>query len=113
MPAITRLDLDDGVRGDDYGHEFHFVDDTTSAPINVSGWTIAAQLRRFEDDVPYVAFTFDMTNAATGIVIMRLARTVTAGLAARYAWDFQRTLASGNVWTPFGGMFTWDRDVTR
>lgn len=108
-PGVCDLE---GTRGDDFEHAFVFVDDGTSNPLNVSSWTIAAQLRLYEDAVPFVAFTVDMTAAATGTVIIRIAKAVMATLGREYVWDFQRTLA-GKDWTLFGGTFTVDLDVTR
>ena len=71
IPGSVDLEF---VRGDDFSHKFAFVDDTTSAPLNLTGMTFAAKVRLFEDDVPFVAFTVDQTNLATGILIISLAK---------------------------------------
>lgn len=111
MPFAT-LNLADAVRGDDYEHELDFVDDSTSDPLDVSDWTIAAQLRVFPDDEPFVAFAVDTAGAATGVVILRLTSEQTALLDRAYSWDLQRT-DSGKIWTPLRGSFTFVPDVTR
>jgi hypothetical protein len=102
IPAA--LDLPPIRRGDvyEYGLEF-YTDDSFVSRRDVSGVTFASQFRRFSDAVDYVPFELDMTDATDGLVVLRLAAAVTAGLAAhRYYWDVQDmdadvTVAAGRV----------------
>lgn len=110
MTATVNLDCP---RGDSYEKTWRFADKITRQPYFWSGLTFAAQLRRFEDDTVFTAFTVDDTGQATGVVVMSLAKTVVATLSGVYVWDMQYTDPGGLVTTILKGTFTVDPDVTR
>lgn len=100
------------VRGDDFAEEFTFVDENEVA-IDVSARTYTAQVRTSTEATTVTAtFSVDMTDAATGVVVLRLADTVTDDLLGAYVWDMQQDTA-GVVRTLFGGAFIVRPDVTR
>lgn len=100
------------VRGDDFAEEFEFVD-ANEAAIDVSARTYTAQIRASTESTTVTAtFSVDMTDAATGIVVLRLADTVTDDLLGSYVWDLQQNTA-GVIRTLFGGPFIVLPDVTR
>jgi hypothetical protein len=100
-------------RGDDFAAEMTIQEGNPLAPVNVSARTYTAQIRTTADATTVVAtFTVDMTSAATGIIVLRLADTVTDDLGGSYVWDLQQDTA-GVIRTLVGGNFTVLDDVTR
>lgn len=100
-------------RGDDFAHQFTIQEGDPLAPVDVSARTYTAQVRAAADSTTVVAtFSVDMTSAATGIVILRIADTVTDDLSGPYVWDLQQDSA-GVIRTLVGGSFTVVPDVTR
>lgn len=82
-------------------------------PIDMSAATIAAQLREYAtSDVVLAACTVDMTDAATGDVLIGLAAAVTADLPSRCVWDYQVD-HNGSRSTWLAGPVTVVREVTR
>lgn len=100
-------------RGDDFAAELTIQEGEPLAPVDVSARTYTAQVRTNADATTVAAtFSVDMTDAATGIVVIRLADTVTDDLGGTYVWDFQQDSA-GVIRTLVGGNFTVIDDVTR
>lgn len=89
-------------------------DKTTGNPINVTGRTYASQIRREPlNSTVLASWSIDTTNAATGVLIMTLDKTVTATLPPGNAtYDLQETNGT-KVTSIFGGIITIVSDVTR
>jgi hypothetical protein len=89
-------------------------DKATGDPIDLTGSTFASQLRRYRSSTDVAAaFTFDLTNAATGVVVMSLSPAQTAALApGPYRWDVDQLVAG--VPNPLAqGELIVEGDVTR
>ena len=100
-------------RGDDFAAEMTIQEGNPLAPVDVSARTYTAQIRATADALTVTAtFSVDMTDAATGIVVLRLADTVTDDLGGSYVWDLQQNTA-GVIRTLVGGNFVVLDDVTR
>ena len=104
------------VHRDDYSHTITIVD-SASVPIVLTGRTYAAEIR----SRPAVAgtadatFTVDLTNLATGVVVLTLTDTQTDGLVPglAYFWDFQETVTATTLKTTIlAGTVTVVQDVT-
>jgi hypothetical protein len=100
-------------RGDDFAAQLTIQEGDPLAPVDVSTRTYTAQIRATADSTTVIAtFTVDMTDAATGIVVLRLADTVTDDLGGVYVWDLQQD-TGGVIRTLVGGTFSVIDDVTR
>jgi hypothetical protein len=100
--------------GNDYVLPVNF-EDTGASAIDVSARTYAAQVRAWPSGGVLATFDVNMTNAATGTVVISIADTDTATLAGEVAearWDMQQTNA-GTVTTVLAGTVTISQDVTR
>lgn len=100
-------------RGDGYPHELDFVTADGVTPINVSGRTYAAQIRATKLATAYTAFAIDMTNAATGKIVLSLTAVQTRALPDYAVWDLQETVGSADPVTLLEGIVTAADDVTR
>jgi hypothetical protein len=102
------------VQGDDWSTELT-VADAGGDPIDMTGYTFLAQART-APGAATVAFTFtvDTTDAATGILVLTVADTVTDDLEpGRYFWDLQWTDGAGAVRTILAGIVTVLAEVSR
>lgn len=105
------------IRGDDYAHLLTFVDENHD-PIDLTGYTGSAQIRRHPatTGTPEATFTVTFPAPATnGEVLLTLSDTLTAGLPAvkcTYSWDLQLVTSSGQTITPVGGGVKILQDVT-
>ncbi len=99
------------VRGDTVGYLIQ-VNDAAAAPVDLTGRTYAAQLRRSPNSSTAVDVEVDTTAAATGQLVLRLAAVTTATLSGDYDWDLQQTLG-GTVRTLLAGRWTFEPDTTR
>ena len=100
------------VRGDDFAAEITIQEGDPLAPVDVSARTYTAQIRTSTDATTVTAtFSVDMTDAATGVIVLRLADTVTDDLSGSYVWDLQQDTA-GVIRTLVGGSFVVLKDVT-
>lgn len=110
LPAKLNFSI---TRGDDFAESFTIQEGDPLAPVDVSARTYTAQIRATSEATTVTAtFSVDMTDAATGIVVLRLADTVTDDLLGSYVWDLQQD-AAGVIRTLAGGQFTVVADVTR
>jgi hypothetical protein len=98
------------VQGDTWAQSFLFSED--GVPTDVSGWTVAAQIRTTADAATDVDLTVSMAEAADGYITVTLSAANSATLEQENVWDMQRTL-SGAVRTLISGKFTVKREVTR
>lgn len=107
IPANVPLTI---VRGDSWTQQFIFRDQTTNDPINITSWTVTAQIRSSPDDDTTTSLA--ITNGGSnGTVTVRLTAAQSAALPAVGVWDLQRS-ASGDVRTLLGGSVKVVPDVT-
>ena len=85
----------------DQGSTFSAIVDITDTEDNVlvlTGYTVAAQIRKTYDSTTAVDFTGTVSNAALGEVTISLTPTQTNALVAgRYVYDAEITSAGGTV----------------
>lgn len=81
-------------------------------PANLTGRTYAAQLRRSASSSTAVEVEVDTTEAADGLLVLRLDPDITETLTGEYRWDLQQTIG-GTVRTLLAGRWIFDPDVTR
>lgn len=113
--AITISDLPEKVklrskRGDTVGKLIQ-INDAGSNPVDLTGRTFAAQLRRSPNSSSAVDVTVDTAGAATGQLVLRIASSVTETLSGDYQWDLEQTMG-GTVRTIIEGSWTFSPDVT-
>lgn len=112
MKLPVRLDMF-FTRGDDFAEPFQF-NDVAGNPITTwTGMVFKAQIRLCEDDPDAIDFTVDATNAASGLWLAKMSKTLTVDLKREYVWDLERTDPAGKVRTLFAGRFSVKPDVTR
>lgn len=110
LPAKLNLTM---TRGDDFAESFTIQEGDPLEPADVSARTYTAQVRASANASTVIAtFSVDMTDAADGVIVLRLADTVTADLGGSYVWDLQQD-AGGVIRTILGGSFVVVPDVTR
>ena len=92
VPAKLKIGADFNV-----SHEFL---DEANAPVSLVGWTSEADLKTVAGGTVIASFTFDATEEASGILILKLADTVTATLAVgvKLLYDVKLTDGSGNIY---------------
>lgn len=104
------------IRGDDYSHVVTLAtrSGNTVTPINITGRTYTAQLRKAKSQVsPDATFTCLVTNAAGGEVTVTMAHAITAALdPGCYFWDLQQN-AGGILNTILAGKADVVTDSTR
>jgi hypothetical protein len=100
-------------KGDTYTHRIDF-EDTAGDPVNVTGSTFTAQVRRYPAaDAPLATFTVDTSQAATGRVVLTLPHATTSALpVGRHRWDVQQ-VTGGVFLTVMAGEFEVFGEVTR
>jgi hypothetical protein len=108
MPARRDLDF---YRSDTWTHEVRFVD-ANEAPVNVSAWTFASQVRRRSSSDLIVSFAVDASQAASGVIVFSVGANATDIDAGRYKYDVQRSLG-GVVQTVVEGAVTVSGDITQ
>ncbi len=109
LPSNYDLDL---YRGDYFPLRIT-LEDNLGVPLDLTGYTAAAQIRSTFDDP--VSYDFDATiTPLTGTIDLILTSVVSETiLAGSYVWDFQVTEPSGNVRTYITGDVTVFDEVTR
>lgn len=87
---------------------------TISLGINLTGCTVAAQVRQFNES-PAVqgTFTATITDLVQGTVVLSLTSAQTRLLPMQGVWDLQVTMPDLTVQTLVKGMVLVNRDVTR
>ena len=96
--------------------KFSLVLKNGGTPINITGWTPLAQIKRLTDSSP--AETPVLTTTVTGIegkINIGVDATGTSALDAdlEYKYDLQLTDTDGNVRTFIGGKITVTADISR
>lgn len=77
-------------------------------PQDVTGKSFAAQMRTAVDAGSPVDFVIDTTNAATGLIVLRIADTTAFLLNTTYVWDCENTTDKQTV---ARGTWAFDGDV--
>ena len=98
-------------RGDSAGTGIQ-MNDNAGNPIDLTGRTWRAQIRRSPNSSTAVEVTVDTANAATGLLVLRLAPAVTETMSGQYVWDLEQNIG-GTIRTIFAGRWTFDPDVSR
>ena len=100
------------VRGDDVVIPLTFK--AAGMPVNLTGYTFSAQIRTKPNAYVVLSLSFDLTNAATGIVIASASNALTKDIRVEEAfWDVQQIGPSGIVKTVIGpAAVTIIKDVT-
>lgn len=78
----------------DYSVTLQFKD-STDAPINLTGWTVAAQVWNQARTTKYADFTVTYTNRSTGTIAIALTDEQTALLPSEAYYDVLLTNGSG------------------
>lgn len=79
----TNLEI---VKNSDYTRTFTVLDSDNNA-INLSTYTLIAQIRRNHNSSEYVSFTMTVTDAINGKVSMVLPHAITDTLEGKYMYD--------------------------
>lgn len=99
-------------QGDDYAAEVT-VRDAAKVPVDITGYTAQAQIRRkTADDDEIVVATFAATVVTTK-VFLALTHTQTTSLKGRYVWDLQIISPGGAITTILEGSVIVTAEVTR
>ena len=110
MAIISNLTIDQGTT-------FTASIDCTSSdntPLNLNGYTVAAQLRKTYDSTTKTDFTAIIANAATGRLQISLTPAQTGALSAgRYVYDVEITDSSGIITRVVEGQVEITPGVTR
>lgn len=70
----------------DYSVTLRFID-STNAAINLTGWSVAAQLWNLDRSTKYADFTVTYTNRVTGTIAISLTNAQTATLPDKSYYD--------------------------
>ena len=110
MAIISNLTIDQGTT-------FTASIDCTASdntPLNLNGYTVAAQLRKTYDSTTKTDFTAIIANAATGRLQISLTPVQTGALSAgRYVYDVEITDSSGIITRVVEGQVEITPGVTR
>jgi hypothetical protein len=104
-------------QGDDT--RFNVVFSIAGSPVNLTGWSFAAQVRKVSADddgggAPLASFTCTITNPTAGIVEVVLPHTQSENIDVKSAvWDLQGTDPAGSVTTFIAGAANVTLEVTR
>jgi hypothetical protein len=90
------------------------VKDGTNTIINLSGYTVAAQMRKSYYSTTANSFTTTITDASAGTITMTMTGANTAGLTpGRYVYDLLLTSGAGVKTRVIEGIVTVMPSVTR
>lgn len=100
-------------RGDDFRMELTIVSDaTTLAPIDITDYSFAAEIRDTTNGTLLATFTDTTIDAEAGRLDLTLARAVTQALPDGGVWDLEVTDTDGKHTTWFAGTVSASGDVT-
>lgn len=89
------------------------VADPNGTPVDLTGYTAAAQIRKHYTSSNAVSFSVSITPS-TGSVVLNLSANSTANLVAgRYVYDVELTDGSGRISRIIEGIVTVSPNVTR
>lgn len=112
MGAYIELYVDQGTT---YNNTIDLTDDSTNAPINLSGFIVRSQMRRSYYSTNATAnITCTISDAANGKILMSLTAANTANIkAGRYVFDLETESAIGTVSRVLEGTITITPGVSR
>jgi hypothetical protein len=106
-----RLDLR-VVRGDDFRIRLEFFN-ADDDPIDISGWTLGAQIRTTYQGSLLASFTVETATLPDNELNLEVAATVTATIGEGvYPWDLQRFAGTSLARTLLSGVVVVSPDVT-
>lgn len=89
------------------------ITDTSGSPVDLTGYTAAAQIRKHYTSSNSVSFSTSL-SAALGAVTLQLSANTTANMAAgRYVYDVELTDSYGRISRIVEGIVTVSPNVTR
>ena len=101
----------------DQGSTFNVTVDITDATgnvLNLTGYTVAGQIRKNFDSSTFTAFTGSVSNAGLGELTIALTSTQTNALVAgRYVYDVEITSATSAITRVLEGQLEVTPGVTR
>ena len=110
MAIVSNLTVDQGTT---FSANIDVSDESGNVQ-NLTGYSVAGQIRKSYDSSSYTAFTASVTNAAQGTINISLAPTVTNGMTAgRYVYDVEITSSGGVVTRVLEGQVEVTPGVTR
>ena len=81
-------------------------------PADLTGRTYSCQIRRSVNTSSGVEVEVDTSQAASGIITLRLSEEITAEMNGDYMWDLEQT-TNGVVRTILAGTWSFEEDITR
>ena len=111
MAILSNLSIDQGA---DYSAEV-VVEDAAGNVANLTGYTVAGQIRKSYTSSTSINFGATVSNAAAGEITITLANSVTNGMkAGRYVYDVEITkTSSGEKTRVIEGQVTVTPGVTQ
>ena len=111
LPAAVDLEL---YRGDDFGPQEFIWEQPAGTPVDITGYTITAQIRTSADDTAILAsFTCVITSAALGKWTIALTDVETNLLPRSAYWDMQLKSPGGFTRTFAAGKVKTTKDITK
>ena len=90
------------------------VTDSSGSAVNLSGYSVAAQIRKTFLSASATSFTASISNASSGEITISLTPTQTAALeAGRFVYDVVITASGGTKTRVVEGQVTVNPSVTR
>ena len=100
------------VRGDDFRLRLEFFD-ADDSPLDISGWTLAAQMRSAYQGPLLATFTIETATLPDNELNLEIPAATTATLGEGvYPWDLQRFAGGQLVRTMLSGVTVVSPDVT-
>tara|TARA_X000000368_G_C22376879_1_gene427271 strand:+ start:126 stop:461 length:336 start_codon:yes stop_codon:yes gene_type:complete len=110
MAIVSNLTVDQGAT---FNAQIDITDDSSNAQ-NLTGYSVAGQIRKSYDSTTYTAFSASVSNATGGTITISLTSTQTNALAAgRYVYDVEITSGGGVVTRVLEGQVEVTPGVTR
>lgn len=100
--------------GTDFNQTFTLEDGSTNSAINLTGYSIKAEMRKHPSSTGVTTFTSTIYSAANGQIKIGLSTTTTASLKpGRYVYDVVVTDTSNSMSRVVEGMVLVSKGVTR
>ena len=110
MAIVSNLTIDQGAT---FNAQIDISDDSGNTQ-NLTGYSVAGQIRKSYDSTTYTAFSASVSNATGGTITISLTSTQTNALAAgRYVYDVEITSGGGVVTRVLEGQVEVTPGVTR
>jgi len=110
MAIVTNLTVDQGA---DFSALIDITDSSGNV-LNLTGYTVAGQLRKNYDSTAYTQFGATVSNTIGGTITIILTDTQTRSITAgRYVYDVEITSSGGEVTRVLEGQVEVTPEVTR